>query len=104
MTREKRRYVHQHGIVGGFVLGIRGVDLKVLDGGDAADGLPFMLDTFVAAGTGGVGGHFVGLCSVFGDRVDEEDDGYEEKRKKRSKKRASYRSEVRRGRNYAVLL
>lgn len=64
MFRRKRRYVHQHRVVGGFVLGVRGVDLKVLDGRDAADGLPLMLDTFVAAGTGSVGGHFVSMCVV----------------------------------------
>jgi hypothetical protein len=48
---------NQHGIVGGFVLGVGGVDLKVLDGGETANGLPLMLDALVAAGTGGVGGH-----------------------------------------------
>lgn len=57
MFRWKKKYVHQHGIVGGFILGVRGVDLKVLDGGDGH--LPLMLDALVAAGTGGVGGHFV---------------------------------------------
>jgi hypothetical protein len=62
MFRRKRRYVHQHGVVGGLVLGVRGVDLKVLDGGDAADRLPLMLDAFVTAGTGSVGGHFVSYC------------------------------------------
>lgn len=57
--KKKRRYVHQHGIVGGFVLGVRGVDLKVLDGGDAADGLALVLDALVAARTGSMGGHCV---------------------------------------------
>lgn len=52
-----RSYVHQHSIVCGFVLRIRGIDLKVLDSGDAADGLPLMLHTLVAAGTGSVGSH-----------------------------------------------
>lgn len=61
MLRRDSKNVHQHGIVGGLVLGVRGVDFKVLDGGDAADGLSLVLDTLVAAGTGGVGGHFVRL-------------------------------------------
>lgn len=52
--RQKRRYVQQHGVVGGFILGVRGVNLKTVDGGDAADGLALMLDAFVAARTGTV--------------------------------------------------
>lgn len=66
MSRRKRGYLHQHGVVGGLVLGVRGVDLKVLDGGDAADGLALVLDALVAAGTGRVGGHFVVGCYVMG--------------------------------------
>lgn len=86
MCFNRLRNVHQHSIVGRFVLGIRGVDLKVLDGGETADGLPLMLDALVAAGTGCMGSHFDHLklyCSCI-------DEGDERRKLKPRKKRQLY--------------